>query len=613
MSEYRTALISMTRPAFLPTRYGLFVAFVLSSPWIYLVMPKPGRNSLTEDISILFAYLVGYVAFWLALLWFARLLLDLTPRRVDANHGRCFTIWFGVVTSLQFAWFLKLRPHPATEPSELVIATLYLAFFAMLFLSFAVCRYFTVVVPRLPEVNRLLILLTAAGTHSLIVVTFILPRVLLPARSDMRPVVPVHADEVVTTRPSMTLIGIDGLDWETWNRLVKDGTLSNFRHLQESGATGSLATFSGESPLVWTSIATGVSPEAHGIDDYWSPYLRQTEITLPNNRFDFLGKVFGRVVPYRDFRPVSSNKRTANALWEVLTFLDRKSLVVNWWGTYPADPIKGVMVSDYALPGASLSNEELKKITRFKHIVWPHSQQEKAYQTLRKSLGGREASIVGLGSEAALARGDFFVLRDELAFGLWASLSDDSFELRMLYLNQVDTVSHVFSSEVFGSNVNEIRPAKIAEEQVSALWSDLVIASYIRVDAIVGEIARGLSGNDVLIIVSDHGWRYDGTTHWRLPNGVVVLYGPQIKTGYRIKNAHVYDVFPTAAYLLDVPLSRELEGEILWEALEGEFVKHDMTPSFVNSYGSRGGRVFSDASMLDEDHLERLRSLGYIE
>ena len=61
------------------------------------------------------------------------------------------------------------------------------------------------------------------------------------------------------------MIGLDGLEWEALNNFFAEGYLPNLKNLVETGAAGVLKTDFGDSPVTWTSIATGVHCEKHGI------------------------------------------------------------------------------------------------------------------------------------------------------------------------------------------------------------------------------------------------------------------------------------------------------------------------------------------------------------
>ncbi len=57
---------------------------------------------------------------------------------------------------------------------------------------------------------------------------------------------------------------LDGLKFEALNDLIAAGRLPNFQHLIATGASGFLKTDFADSPVTWTTIATGVRCEKHG-------------------------------------------------------------------------------------------------------------------------------------------------------------------------------------------------------------------------------------------------------------------------------------------------------------------------------------------------------------
>ena len=125
-------------------------------------------------------------------------------------------------------------------------------------------------------------------------------------------------------RPPLIVIGIDGGEWKVIHRLWAEGKLPNLKRIADRGVATTLHTAYNSSPVIWTTIATGVSPEVHGITDF----------VVPTPRGDV---------------PVSSAVRKVPALWNMLTSAGRRVAVLGWWASWPAEKIKGVVVSDRAL------------------------------------------------------------------------------------------------------------------------------------------------------------------------------------------------------------------------------------------------------------------------
>jgi hypothetical protein len=122
----------------------------------------------------------------------------------------------------------------------------------------------------------------------------------------------------------LVVIGIDGGEWRVLRRMWRDGELPNLRRLAAQGTTARLRTAYNASPVIWTTIATGVTPAEHGITDF----------VVPSDHGDV---------------PISSTVRRVPALWTMMTAAHRRVDVLGWWGSWPAEDVNGVVVSDRAL------------------------------------------------------------------------------------------------------------------------------------------------------------------------------------------------------------------------------------------------------------------------
>ncbi|HKB16366.1 MAG TPA: alkaline phosphatase family protein, partial [Planctomycetota bacterium] len=98
------------------------------------------------------------------------------------------------------------------------------------------------------------------------------------SRGDPRDAVPRFAPlpNPPERRPLSARVHVLGLDGATWDRirpLLESGKLPNFARLRREGACGPLKTIEPtHSALIWTTVVTGKSPEAHGIKSH---YLQQ--------------------------------------------------------------------------------------------------------------------------------------------------------------------------------------------------------------------------------------------------------------------------------------------------------------------------------------------------
>lgn len=400
------------------------------------------------------------------------------------------------------------------------------------------------------------------------------------------------------------LVGLDGADLDLVERLVAAGRLPTFERLLRGGTAAPLATNSAHSPVVWTSIATGRPATEHGILDYTAWYVAGSSLSAPMHPRDRLGQRAHDWFGWREEAAVGSNQREVVAFWELLGGAGRPSLTVGWWATWPAEPVLGALVSNRAVPWADLSLASIERVAGRDGLTHPPGLQELVVQRARQVVRDR-----GL---PALDRDDarFFDLRDEIHEGLFHELARDGLDLRSVYLQGIDTRSHAWTHAVYGGNTAGRRPRRVSEARANALFEGMVVGAYERMDQALARIADGLGEGEGLLVVSDHGWEYDGTGHWAKPDGLLLGYGGPFAAGRRLEGAHVFDILPTLCALLGAPVSRELPGRVLEGALADGALPRVVE---VERYGPRGQRRHGHLRGSDEGHLEALRSLGYID
>jgi predicted AlkP superfamily phosphohydrolase/phosphomutase len=125
-------------------------------------------------------------------------------------------------------------------------------------------------------------------------------------------------------KQKVLLIGWDAADWKIINPLLDSGKMPTLRHIVENGTIGNVMTLEPPlSPMLWTSIATGKTADKHGILGFAEPD--------PDNG---------------GIRYVEVTSRKCKALWNIFHHEGLKSNVVNWWPSYPAEPINGIYVAN---------------------------------------------------------------------------------------------------------------------------------------------------------------------------------------------------------------------------------------------------------------------------
>ena len=113
------------------------------------------------------------------------------------------------------------------------------------------------------------------------------------------------------------LIGVDGMEISVLEDLWSQGKLPNLKRLCDEGICGKNVGEYSSSPIIWTTIATGMMAEKHGIQSF----------TVKGDD----GKLM----------PVSSTMRKVPAIWNMMSQVERKISVLGWWVTWPAEAING--------------------------------------------------------------------------------------------------------------------------------------------------------------------------------------------------------------------------------------------------------------------------------
>ncbi|HXU46694.1 MAG TPA: alkaline phosphatase family protein, partial [Thermoanaerobaculia bacterium] len=125
-------------------------------------------------------------------------------------------------------------------------------------------------------------------------------------------------------RPRVLFVGLDGADWQLLDGYIADGTMPNLARLGKEGRSGILETEQPPlSPLLWTTMMTGTSPLEHGVLDF--------------TRFHPGGG---------EREPITSAERRVPAVWNMASGAGRSVAVLGLWATWPAEPVRGLLVSD---------------------------------------------------------------------------------------------------------------------------------------------------------------------------------------------------------------------------------------------------------------------------
>lgn len=435
---------------------------------------------------------------------------------------------------------------------------------------------------------------------------------------------------------TLYLVGLDGLSPAVIAELTALGDLPNLRRIAEQGCHGDLATlFPTESPIIWSTIATGRLPDGHGVDGFQHftlfgrristktfHRLKHLGLKRPLRLLERMGLFHRRLLDMRDLK--------AKRLWEIIGDGGGRVGVVNWWNSWPAVPINGFLVSSRLHYWRAMAFGQMTDASR---VIWP--------PRLLKELGGliippdhvtleELQRFVNLPEEKL---GKFidakFVhhqLRGELKFLIsadrtYSQLMDGCLErfpdltFAALYLRGPDIAQHCAFDYMPSATHSERSP----EER--SRFGQVVPQAYRQADEMLGRVMARMKPSDTLLTMSDHGfgWMEKRGKYGHArgnPPGVLYCIGPEFKAGARIENAGVCDIAPTVLRLCGLPAAQDMPGRCLEELLTPEFRAARPPLPRIPTYGPPppdSGAPDGGESAVAEGVADHLRALGYID
>ena len=405
----------------------------------------------------------------------------------------------------------------------------------------------------------------------------------------------------------LLIVGWDAADWIIINRLFAAGKLPNLRRLVESGARADLGTLEPKlSPLLWTSIATGKTADKHGVLNFVEPKPDGSGLQVS-----------------------SSTTRKTKALWNILCQNGLSTIVIGWYASHPAEPIRGAVVSNLLQEGEPPSEfdawhllpsvvhpEDLRQSVaegRERSRSFPRSLLRELLPRLDEVGTGdsRVQQLVKLmASASSIERAAVAVLR-----------SGRPWDATMVFFDAIDTVGHHFM---------QFAPPRMAHvsEREQRLLGGVMDKVYEWHDAALGRILDAAGTDVTVLLLSDHGFHSDHLrpnlselpperrmeleASWHRPQGVLVMSGPGVKQGAEIASPTILDLAPTALALLGIPAGDDMDGRVLAEATEGP------VPARIPSWDAVDGESGQHPPELRQDPfeaadaLQQLVDLGYM-
>jgi predicted AlkP superfamily phosphohydrolase/phosphomutase/tetratricopeptide (TPR) repeat protein len=403
----------------------------------------------------------------------------------------------------------------------------------------------------------------------------------------------------------LLLIGWDSADWKIIGPLLAKGHMPSLKKIINNGVYGNMSTMNPPySPMLWSSVATGKTPDKHGV-------LGFIEV-MPNNK---------------GIRPVTANSRKSRAIWNILHNQGLKSNVVGWWPSFPAEPINGAVVSDKfqkVSPDPAKPSPidegvihpknlegELRDLRMFpyeitREHVLPFMPQAEKIDQKAKGNGLVPFSRV-MAHNVSVHNASTYLLRKT------------DWDFMAIYFDLIDHLCHSFM---------KYHPPKlplIPQEQYD-IYKDVVAGAYRFQDMMLGRVLDLIDENTTVVVMSDHGFESGDKRILKMPKinaapaldhrqfGIFAACGPNIKKNEKIFGLGLIDVAPTILHHFDLPIGKDMDGKVMLDIF-----KAPKKPSFIESWEKVPGdfgelKEERDAeNFTNEEAMEQLIELGYVE
>jgi hypothetical protein len=398
-------------------------------------------------------------------------------------------------------------------------------------------------------------------------------------------------------RGRVLIVGIDGATLRVAAPLLEAGRLPELARLAREGASGPLRSLVPIlSPRIWNSVATGKTPERHGI----------------------VG--FSRTEPSGAARLLSSRDRRVHALWNIASRAGLEVGVVNWWNTWPPERVRGVMVSDHLFPSEVEARRRISGAggEAGGALVFPEEWHARLTallvreETLPPTVGWSVPAGLPKWIDSELLarwpRQDAALVR--FALEIEAELRPD---LLMVLLSGIDRVSHFLwlgmePPELYAEGLRA-PPAERAAARTA------LEGYYAYTDALLGALLARYGPEDLVLVLSDHGFEAEndlpllsgGHLSPAALEGVLFARGAGIPAGSSTAGTSVLDVTPTVLAWWGLPVALDMEGRI------ASFLRVP-APEPIASWDTQPVERLAPAGPGAEHALlEELRALGYLE
>lgn len=400
------------------------------------------------------------------------------------------------------------------------------------------------------------------------------------------------------------LIGWDAADWKIIGPLMAKGQMPALKKIIDNGVYGNMSTMNPPySPMLWTTVATGKTPDKHGI----------------------LG--FLEVMPdLKGVRPVTVNSRKSRALWNIFHNQGLKSNLVGWWPSFPAEPIDGVVVSDKF---QKVSKDPKMKNPILKGTIHPESLVKEIKDLRLFPYELTEAHILPFIPNAGQIDQEKDKSLETFAKIMAENVSvhnaatnvmrTTEWDFMAIYYDLVDHFCHAFM---------KFHPPKLKQipNHLFELYKDCVNSAYRFQDMMLERTMELVDEDTTIIIMSDHGYESGNKRILNMPKyqaapalehrqfGIFVAKGPNIKANEKVFGLSLVDIAPTILNMYDLPIGKDMDGKVALDIF-----KEINPPKFIDTWETVKGDFAElevnkeDGVLDDEQTMKQLIELGYIE
>jgi len=402
----------------------------------------------------------------------------------------------------------------------------------------------------------------------------------------------------------LLLIGWDAADWDIIWPLIVQGKMPALKKLIKNGVYGNMSTMTPPySPMLWTSVVTGKTPDKHGV-------LGFIEVTPDATTV----------------RPVTTTSRKTRALWNIFHNQGLKSNLVGWWPSFPAEPINGTVISDRfskthrdpkkQTPMSEFAIHPWDKKDEFKNLrMFPFEITEAhLYPFVPRAHDVDQENHKGLSAIAKIVSENTSIHNAATKL-----LRTSDWDFMAVYYDMIDHFCHSFM---------KYHPPKLPaiNQNNYEIFKEAVTGSYIFQDMMLERKMQLIDKDTTVIIMSDHGFESGANRILDMPKvqaapslehrqfGIFVASGPNIKKNEKVFGLGLIDIAPTILHHFGLPIGKDMDGKVILDIFE-----KTEPPKYIESWDTESGDFAElnnnqkSDSLSDEETMQQLIDLGYVE